>query len=148
MSFANRYAFNKEAAEDGTWVVMGGGLDIRVRRINSKFVRDFVTKENKKHSHLTRGGRELPNDISEMISRRVGAHAILNGWRDTPKGPDNPTGEKGAPRGDDGNVIEYSPDVALQYFVDYPDFLEDVVTQSSSVENFREEERKTIEGNS
>ena len=148
MSFANKYGFNKKLAEDGAWVSMGDGLEHQVRRSNSKFVRDFVVKENKKHANLTRGGRELPQDIADMVSRRVVSCAMLVDWRDTPKGESNPNGEIGAPRDERGNIIPFTPEAALEYCLEYPDFMEDVVTQSSNIENYRAEERKAIEGNS
>lgn len=147
MSFADRYSFNKKLAEDGTWISKGGGLDIKVRRLNSKAARKVVTDENKKHANLTKGGRQLPPDIADMVNRRVAAYGLLMDWRDTPKGENNPDGLEGAPRDEAGNVIQYTPEVGLEFFVNYPDFMEDVIEDSSSIEHFRDEQREEIAGN-
>ena len=156
MSFANRYGVNKALAEDGKWITKGGGLDVLVRRLNSKAARAVVTRENAKHSHLTRGGRTLPTDIAELVNRRVAAFGLLLDWRDTPKGEDNPEGLKGAPRpvGENGEEdasappIVYTPEVGIEYFIQYPDFLEEIIEDSTNIENYRDEERTETEGNS
>ena len=156
MGFRDRYATDKAASENGKWISKGDGLDILVRRLNSKAARKIVNEENAKHSNLTRGGKSLPMDIADKVNRKVASRALLLDWRDTPA----LEGEEklyGAPRPADADpelvaagkvpMIPFSPDVAEEYFLEYPDFLEEVIEDAASAENFRVEEREEIKGN-
>lgn len=160
MSFANRYGYDKKSAEEGKWITKGDGLDIQVRRLNSKAVRDLAVRVNKPFTHLTRGGKSLPTDIADLVNRRIASEGVLMDWRDTPVAK----GEKpvyGAPRpfreengkivmeaGTATNMTPFSVEAAAEFFQMFPDFLEEVIEDSSIMDNFRDDEVEETVGNS
>ena len=148
MGFKDRYGYDKKKAEDGTWVDKGDDFHVLLRRLNSKKVRDANTAIMKRYSHLTKGGKQLPTDIQDLVSRKLVSEYVLLDW----KGAGAPTvevsEEEAAKEGYKPRMIEYTPEVGNQYFIDFPDFLEEIADDAGNIDNFRREEREEIEGNS
>ncbi len=148
MAFKDRYGVNKQKAEDGTWIDKGDDFHVLIRRLQSKAVRDLNTKLMKPYSHLTKGGKQLPNDIQDLVSRKLVSQAVLLDWKGTGAPSVEVSDEVSSAKGYKPTMIEYSQEVGEEYFKNYPDFLEEIVDDASTIDNFRDEEREETEGNS
>lgn len=137
MAFNDRYGYDKDLGENGAWVQKDNDFWIKIRRLRSKKVREVSTKLNKPYAHITRGGKQLPDEVADRINRELIAKAILVDWK----------GEDG-PRTDSGDLIPFSEENAIEVFIRMPDFMDEIVSDSDMIENFRQSEKEEIEGNS
>lgn len=77
---ADLYSFNKTAYEDGTWVAIGHGIEVKVRSPQSAHSKAIRRKLEAPYSALTRGGKELPDDIAENMLIKQMAQSLIVSW--------------------------------------------------------------------
>ena len=112
MKLSDRYAFDKSAFEEGTWVPLGDGMAVKVRSPQSAHSKAIRRKLEAPHAALTRNGRELPDDIAETILLQQMAQSLIIDW----KGIEN----------DDGTPLEATPENIEATLRKYPFFRDDV----------------------
>jgi hypothetical protein len=121
--FTERYTTNKEAEEEGVWVDLGDGIEIKVRRIKSPTSRKVLRQLQAPYEHMRRTGRSLPESVETEITRKWAAHGLLVDWKGV--------GDK------DGKNLPFSPDNALKVLQEFDDFADDVAYFAREVETFR-----------
>lgn len=134
--FFDRYATDRNLEEEGVWVDYGDGLRVQVRRLNSKFSRDYRRKLEKPYAGQFRG-REMPDAISEEMLNKQLAHAIVVNWEGVPD-PDDKTGKK---------TLPCNPDNVLRMMKEFPDFRDDILTAAMEKTTFQKEDVEVQEGN-
>lgn len=80
MNLGKFYDFEKSAFEDGTWVAIGNGVKIKVRAPQSAHSKATRKKLEAPHAALTRGGRELPEDVAEDILIKQMSQSLIADW--------------------------------------------------------------------
>jgi len=127
--FDERYAkVDRELIEDGAEVDFGGGFYVTVRHLSSKKV-EAARVRKLQEMKIGNRNKQLNSEQQRDLMHHLMAHAVIVGWRG-------------------GDAPEFSPELALQIFEERPEFLEDVITASSSYETFRQEMVEEASGNS
>lgn len=121
--FAERYTTDKQAEEDGVWVDLGDGIEIRIRRVKSPTARKVLRQLQAPYEHLRRTGRPLPASVETEITRKWAAHGLLVDWKGV--------------TGKGGEELPFSPQNALAVLQDFEDFADDVAYFAREVETFR-----------
>jgi hypothetical protein len=75
------YTFDKVSFEDGTWVTIGNGISVKLRSPQSAHSKATRKKLEAPFASLTRGGRELPDDIAENLLIQQMAQSLIIDWR-------------------------------------------------------------------
>jgi hypothetical protein len=133
MGFHDRFATNKAAAEEGTWVDLGDGVKIKVRRFDSAVSKAVRRKLEEPYTALRRAGQELSDDIAQELLIRQLAQAILVDWRGVTD--------------EEGKSIAFSSDVAYDILKKYDFFLEDVSRIVGSRDTFKSQVKDADLGN-
>jgi hypothetical protein len=74
------YAFDKAAFEEGVVVALGNGITVKVRSPQSAHSRATRKRLEAPYAALTRGGRELPEDIAENLLIQQMSQSLIMGW--------------------------------------------------------------------
>jgi hypothetical protein len=127
------YATDKKAETEGTWIDLGEGLKVLIRRANSKASKAVRKRLEKPYLTMLRKDI-LPENIQEQINNRHVAEGILLGWEGV-------TDEK-------DKAIPFSVDAAIAVFTDLPDFRDDIVNFSVEAATFRSKALEDERGNS
>ena len=122
MSFLQKYKTDKAAEQNGVWIEVDDGVEIKVARLNNEKARELRRTLEAPYRNF----KEVPPKALEDIMRRIVASCVLLDW-------------KGVDQDADGNDVLYSPDRAEEIFVEYPDFFNDVVSASAARETFQTE---------
>jgi hypothetical protein len=80
-NLSDLYSFDKAAFEDGTWVDIGHGISVKVRSPQSAHSKAVRKKLEAPYAALTRGGKELPDDIAENILIKQMAQSLIIDWK-------------------------------------------------------------------
>jgi hypothetical protein len=136
MSLLKQFSSSARLAEEGMEFQLTDTGWITLRRGDAKPVRKLREELEKPYRVTLRNGGKIPEEALRKILVTVAAQALVIGWR-------------GDDWEQDGKVIEFSPEKALELFSN-PD-LEPLVTRcyelSSDFQNFREEDVKKTTGN-
>lgn len=132
MSFRDLYATDKAAETDGTWVELGEGVKVMLRRANSKKSKDVRKRLEKPYISMLRRDT-LPDHIAEQITARHVAEGILIDWKGV-------TDEK-------GKEIKFSPEAAYEICLEFPDFRDDIINFAVEAGTFRTKMAAESEGN-
>lgn len=104
MGFHDRYYVNKTAEEEGTWVELGDGIAVKVRRFNSAHAKATRRKLEEPHAALMRSGT-VPEDIADDILTKQMSQSLIIDW----KGVTTETGEAipATPENVEGQLRKY-----------------------------------------
>ena len=125
-SFAKRYGTDRALEENGAWIDLGDDFEVLIRRLKAKASISIKRRIEKPYQNLTRGGRQIPDDLQDEITRKWIAEGVLLDWRG-----------KGVPTDKKGKTLAYSTAVGLNTFDEFPDFLDEVVGLAAEAESFR-----------
>ncbi len=132
VSIFARFKTNRTAEEDGTWIDLGGGLKVKIRRFSAK--KSVDVREALEKPYRMRGGKtEIPKDILEDITWRHLADGIIVDWSgvvDT-----------------DGSEIKFSSDAAYKLMSELPELAKIVIMEAIDFDNFKAEAAKETAGN-
>lgn len=135
--FFDRYNTDKGLEEEGVWVDYGEGLQVKIRRLNSKASRDCRRKLEKPYAAQFRQ-REMPDSLQEKLLNQQVAKAIVVDWKGVPN-PDKPD-----------QMLDCTEENILKVIEDerFKDFRDDILTASMERTTFEKEQRKVAEKNS
>lgn len=123
MDFEKAYAVDKDAAENGKWMVTREGFEVKIAKVGNAAFNAEVQRLQKPHIAILRSRADNTKLISEITIKAM-AKAILLDWKAESKGVDVP----------------YTVELGVQYMTKYPDFKEDVSDLSTTRESFRPED--------
>ncbi len=135
--FNDRYATDTSLEEEGVWVDYGDGLEIKVRRLNSKHSRETRRKLEKPYTAQFRN-RDMPEQLQEDLLNKQVSESIVVDWRGVP----DPADEK--------KMLPCTPENVLKMVSDpaFKDFRDDILTAALARETFAKEARADAEKNS
>ena len=118
--FMERYKTDRNLEENGQWVELGDGLEIKVARISSERSKAVRHRLEKPYAKM-RG--EIPTSIQEQILIKQIAEAVLLDWKGVTD--------------DEGKAIECTVDAKVKMLTEFKDFLQDVVMVAMEAETFK-----------
>ena len=130
--FLQRYQTNKGWEEEGIWVDMGGGVQVKVTRITSQKSREVRRRLEKPLMRKTRGD-DLPLETLEYLLTEQLAQAVIVDWRGVTD--------------ENGNDLPCTLEHRREILTKFPDFREDVATAAMSRVTFQEEAQEEEMGN-
>lgn len=133
--FMDRYKTDKSLEEEGVWVDYGDGLQVQVRRLNSKHSKETRRKLEKPYSGQFRG-RDLPEAVQEDLLNKQIANSIVTDWKGVPD-PDN-----------EDKMLECTPDNVLRMVSEFNDFRDDILTAAMERTTFQKTDLEVQEKNS
>jgi hypothetical protein len=107
MNLNEQFQQDKTAFEDGTYVPLGGDAAVKVRSPQSAHSKAIRKKLEAPYASMTRGGKQLPDDIAEDILLKQMSQSLIVSWK----------GIK-----DDGVEIEPTPENIEKMLRKYPRF--------------------------
>jgi len=75
------YSFDKTAFEEGVWTDIGNGISVKLRSPQSAHSKATRKRLEAPFASLTRGGRELPDDIAETLLIQQMANSLIIDWK-------------------------------------------------------------------
>lgn len=136
-AFMNRYKTDREMEENGVWVDFGDGIQVKIRRANSKHSRDTRAKLEKPYAGQFRN-REMPQSLQDEILIKQLAQSIVVDWKGVPD-PSNP---------DSPNPFPCNEENVIKVMTQFPDFREDILTASVAQATFQRNLMADAEKNS
>lgn len=128
--FQDRYKTDKSLEEQGVWVALGDGIEIKVARMSSERSQAVRRRLEKPYAKIR---NNLPEDIVEKLIIQQLAEAVLLDW----KGVD----------GEDGKPLECSIPNKVKVLTEYKDFTNDVITCSAEKETFKAQATEEVAKN-
>jgi hypothetical protein len=131
------YALDRATVEDGMWVKLRDGIEVKVRSVRSEIVKKVRARAQRPYERLlaTQKWRYLPEQ-EEKIAETVIIEGVLLDWRNI--------------EGEDGKPLPFNRETVKAIITD-PEmvvFREDIMTASGLDETFRRELAEEIAGNS
>lgn len=127
------FGTDRDAEEAGKWFDIGPETKIKVRRFKSQHATRVREALEKPYERMRKAG-VLPKEIMEKVLHKTICQSIIADW----KGVFGPEGEE----------IPFSAEAADELLTALPEFRDEITTISLSMDNFRAEDDKKIEGNS
>lgn len=118
--FMERYKTDRNLEENGQWVELGDGLEIKVARISSERSKAVRHRLEKPYAKM-RG--EIPTSIQEQILIKQIAEAVLLDWKGVTD--------------EEGKAVECTLDAKIKMLTEFKDFLQDVVMVAMEAETFK-----------
>jgi len=126
------FAVNEEAEIRGVHKSLGDGASILVARAyNDNYNKRF--REEMEPYRSATGITGLSDEAADEIFIKVMAETILLGWEGLTD--------------DDGNLVEYSVETAVEWLTKYKEFRKIVSATSSDIDNFRAKEEVEVKEN-
>lgn len=125
-SLAALYGRNVKNENDGVWVALKGGIEVKLRSINYEPYQTLVERLKAPHRRTTRADTTLPEKVlREIIAKAISAEILVD-WKGI---------------SDDAGEIKFTPAKAYEILVDpvYAAFLDDVVFAAGQRETFLED---------
>lgn len=119
-NFVDRYKTDKNLEENGQWVDLGEGVEIKIARLNSERSQAVRRRLEKPYSKM-RG--EIPAQIQEDILTKQVAEAVLLDWKGVEL-------EVGKP-------LDPTLENKIKVLTEFKDFRQDVVFVSMEAETFK-----------
>lgn len=122
------FGADKSLEQDGNWINIGGDQWLLIARLgNPRYAIEFQRLLKPHIKEIRRA--DLPKGMLELQKKAL-AKTILLGWEGL--------------KDDKGQLVEFSPDMALECLIDNQDFFELVQSLAEDRENFQE--RQEAEG--
>lgn len=118
---------------EGVWVDLGDGGKVKVARLGNPQHRKVSQALGRPHQAQIRAGRLKP-EVAEKLGIQATAQAILLDWEGI--------------EDDDGKLIPYSQEKALELLTELKDFRDTVLEIAGEMETFRAQEIEESVGNS
>lgn len=119
-NFVNRYQTDKTLEENGQWVNLGDGIEVKIARLNSERSQAVRRRLEKPYSKM-RG--EIPTQIQEEILTKQVAEAVLLDWKGVEL--------------ESGKPLEPTLENKIKILTEFKDFRQDVVFVSMEAETFK-----------
>lgn len=119
------FATDKAKESDGTWVDYMDGISVKVRRSTHPMFKKAMRKAFRRFKHM---GSALTPEQEDIIKNEAVANGLIVDWK---IGEDTP----------------FTPDAALEVFIELPDFRRWCEEQGDDVDNFKDEREADL-GNS
>lgn len=120
---SDKYAVDKDAAENGKWFTTESGMRVKVAKLgNPNYKAEIMRLQKPVLEQLRRGDVD---SLSNEITKKAMSKFILMDWENED--------ENGAP-------IAYTSKLGLEALTEYEDFLEDISTLSCVRRNFSPED--------
>jgi hypothetical protein len=132
-NLAELYAFDKSAFEDGVWIDIGHGISVKVRSPQSAHSKAIRKKLEAPYVALTRGGKDLPDDIAETILIKQMAQSLIIDWK----------GIEDA----DKNSVPANPETIEKALRDFQFFREDVAAVIAQRDTYKSQVTELDLGN-
>lgn len=133
MKFSEVYNTDKTAAEEGVWTDIGYGVKVKIRSFDSAHTKALRSKLQAPFAHLTKMGKDIPEDDQNEINIKLIAGSSLIDWNFTD---------------DEGNKLPYSAEKAEEMLRAESAFARDVIAALTSAETFKRRAREEDSGNS
>lgn len=134
MKIRKQYETDPVAEEEGVWVDIGEGAEVKVARLNNPRHKKALERLRKPYRNILRAGRDLPDEVSDKIAIQGMAEAILLDWRGIEH--------------NDGSEIAYSQEKAKEILTELKDFRDTVAFLAMEAETFRKEALENAAKNS
>lgn len=112
----------------GTWVEYGGSKFLLAHSSNMKFQRVFARLQAPHRSKIDKG--TLDPEISKDLVCKAFSQALILDWDDVIDS--------------EGNLVEFSQDMAYQAIMNNPDLLEYIQEVANNLAYFKDEEVETL----
>ncbi len=121
---------DKAKINEGIWINdVLPGIDVKLISTSSAEFKKFATDQMKPYHAL---GAEPSTDEAQRLGAKAFSHCAVKDWRGVEL---------------DGVKVDFTPDKALEIFLEIEEFLNAVVRASGNLNNFRVEANKTVSGN-
>ncbi|MEZ0231900.1 MAG: hypothetical protein ACAH12_03600 [Methylophilaceae bacterium] len=128
MDLKKQFGTNKKQELEGVWTDIGDGAQLLVARFGNKNYKDAAKRLGAPYKAVIRAGN-LKDEVSDKLTTEALAEGVLLGWK----------GLK-----DDGKAVTYSKDEAIRLMTEYPDFRDQVLSLSTSIELFQSQEEAEV----
>lgn len=124
--FAERFFTDHAMEEEGVWVDFGQGLEVKIRRSDSRRSREVFRRLYKPYRKMEEAGNAIPHDAEILIRAKWTAQALVADWKGV-------TDRK-------GKTVKFDPDnlqPAVDLLVDTRDFQKLINDFADEQETFR-----------
>ena len=131
MDISKTYGTDKAKEEEGVWIQMGDGAEVRVARLGNKQYMEAIRRLSTKHKVAARNNK-LSEEVTLDVTVNAFAEAILLEWK----------GFK-----ENNKALPYTRENAVRLLKEYPDFREDIAAIAANMENFKREQEEATAKN-
>lgn len=131
MDIGKSYGTDKQKEEEGVWVKMGEGAEVRVARLGNKQYLEAVRRLSSKHKVASRNNK-LADEVTLDVTVNAFAEAILLEWKGIQE---------------NGKNLPYTRENAARLLKEYADFREDIAAIAMNMENFKREQEEATAKN-
>lgn len=124
--FADRFFTDHAMEEEGVWVDFGQGLEVKIRRADSRRSREVFRRLYKPYRKMEEAGNAIPHDDEILIRAKWTAQALVADWKGV-------TDRK-------GKAVKFDPEnlkPAIDLLVDARDFQKLINDFADEQETFR-----------
>lgn len=79
--FKNRFFTDSNLEEDGVWVDFGEGLEVKIRRADSRASREVFRRLYKPYRKMEDAGNAIPYDDEILLRAKWTAEALVAKWK-------------------------------------------------------------------
>jgi len=131
MDIRKLFGANKEKESEGSWVNIGGGIEVKVKRAgmsNKPFAFEQAKMIKPFSKQLNLG--TIDPDVMRQINAKLFAKHIVEDWRGVVI---------------DGKELPFSKEKFKELALDMPDFLNEVIIAATELQNFQDDEDEELE---
>jgi hypothetical protein len=121
MDLKKDFGTNKELEENGAWIDMGDGTQLKIARAGNKKAMDYSRQVSKPFQTQIRFGKFTEEGFTKLAIE-VAAQCILLDWKNLQE---------------DGEDVPYSKENAIRMLTDYPDFRNFVSASAEDIKNYQ-----------
>ena len=131
MDIRKLFGSNKAKESEGTWCPIGGGIDVKVKRIGQSN-KPFSSEQLKMLKPFSKqiAMNTMDADVLRQINSKLIAKHVIVDWRGVSI---------------DGVEIPFSKEKFLEFANDMPDFYHDVFAAAAEMQNFQDAEDADLE---
>jgi hypothetical protein len=123
MDLKKEFGTDKTLEEDGAWIDMGDGTQLKIARAGNKKASEYARQVSKPFQTQIRFGKFTEEGFTKLAIE-VAAQFILLDWKNLQE---------------DGVDVPYSKENALRMLTDYPDFRNFVSASAEDIKNYQKE---------
>ena len=126
MDFKQIFGTNKDKEQEGAWVHIGGGVQVKVKRagMSNKPLEFDRAKMFRPFNKQIAAGTLDPDVLREINATLFARHVIID-WKGVTEG---------------GKPVKFSKEKFLEFAKLFPDFLTEVIIAASEQQNFQDAE--------